>query len=202
MPHKTIYQTEKWWKEQEALNKTRYEIMNETGLNDRTIRNYIKKFNLKLRKENLYEHVKRLYSIIIMDSGCWECNKCEDNKDGYRSIKYEEYNGRLHRAMYEFFNKTKIPNNLVAMHICDNPKCFNPEHIKIGTNLDNIQDMVNKKRHCFGDKNSLSKLKNEDAIFIRKLSKMEYNRTELAKKFNVTKTTISNIRNNRTYKNI
>ena len=47
-----------------------------------------------------------------------------------------------------------------------------------------------------------SKLKNEDAIFIRKLSKMEYNRTELAKKFNVTKTTISNIRNNRTYKNI
>jgi hypothetical protein len=34
----------------------------------------------------------------------------------------------------------------VVMHTCDNPQCVNPEHLRLGTQKENIMDMHQKKR--------------------------------------------------------
>lgn len=46
---------------------------------------------------------------------------------------YEEHHG-------------EIPDGLVVRHTCDNPPCINPDHLIIGTQAQNIQDMIDRGR--------------------------------------------------------
>lgn len=64
---------------------------------------------------------------------------------GYGRSTYKGKRQGVHRIAYIIANGN-IPENLEAMHRCDNPPCFNPYHIMVGTHLDNIADMNKKGR--------------------------------------------------------
>lgn len=69
----------------------------------------------------------------------------------YGSLKYGAFQigvkktGLAHRISYELYIN-KIPTGMYVMHICDNPPCVEPSHLKIGTHEDNMRDMAQKGR--------------------------------------------------------
>ena len=61
-----------------------------------------------------------------------------------------------------------IPEGMCVCHTCDVPRCINIEHLFLGTQVDNLADMVSKGRHAYGTKNGKSKLDADRVIEMRK----------------------------------
>ena len=89
---------------------------------------------------------ERFHSHCVIDeqTGCWIWMACLGRKN-YGLFGFE---GRLqpaHRVSYKL-HKGPIPDGLLVMHSCDQPRCVNPEHLSVGTGVDNMQDCVRKGR--------------------------------------------------------
>jgi len=90
-------------------------------------------------------------------------------RGGYGSLRIDGKQLQAHRVAYEI-SKGPIPEGLFVCHKCDNRRCINIEHLFLGTNKDNVDDMVNKRRHNFGDKHPntvvTKKVKDEMVPFV------------------------------------
>lgn len=94
---------------------------------------------MKTVKERFLENV-----VLIPFHTCQEWVGGKFN-DGYGSFYMNKKNYRAHRASWEITNGA-IPREMQVLHRCDNPGCVNPKHLFLGTQDDNIKDMVIKKR--------------------------------------------------------
>ena len=75
----------------------------------------------------------------------------------------------------------------MVCHKCDVRSCCNPAHLFLGTNTDNMADMVTKGRSSRGEKNHFSKLTEAEVIRIKWLFAEGLAETkELAKMYGVT----------------
>lgn len=83
--------------------------------------------------------------------GCWEWHGAKKS-NRYGHIKRNSHdNGtiQVHRLAYMLFFGP-IPEGLLVCHHCDNPSCVRPEHLFLGTDLDNVRDMIKKGRANYG----------------------------------------------------
>ena len=126
-----------------------------------------------MTQENFYNKMNHPDEIIVRffeninypgnDDDCWTW-KGYCNKAGYGIFNWNRHI-KAHRFVYECYNGS-ISTDIFVCHTCDNPPCCNPNHLKLGTDMDNKQDMVQKNRQAFGTANGMSKLNDEIIIEI------------------------------------
>lgn len=126
-------------------------------------------------------------------SGCWVWTASGKNGYGCLDGKY------AHRLSYQW-HKGEIPEGMQVMHSCDNRLCVNPDHLSLGTNKDNSNDMMAKGRHRTtpksGESAHNSRLTKEA---VRQIRASTAPISFLAKVHGVHKTTISDVRRNKTW---
>jgi len=112
--------------------------------------------------------------------------------NGYGTRKINKRNYRVHRLAWEEAHGP-IPKGMVVMHLCDNPPCYNVEHLRLGTQDENIRDMRLKGR-------SESKLSTEDVLAI--LSSTNESAASLGRRYGVSDVLIIRIRRRRAWRHI
>ena len=97
-------------------------------------------------------------------SDCWLW------KAGRLGTGYGAFRGfgenKAHRFSWVLHNGP-IPTGLHVCHYCDVPLCVNPTHLFVGTDADNMRDMVSKGRAKRGEHHVQSKLTNDQVAWIR-----------------------------------
>ena len=91
--------------------------------------------------------IRRFISHVAINpsTGCWEWTGKSIRK-GYGQMRVDTIKKEsAHRLSYKIF-KGEISDGLQVCHTCDNPKCVNPSHLFLGTNMDNVLDSIKKGR--------------------------------------------------------
>ena len=139
---------------------------------------------------------------INNENDCWEWQSEKTGKGYGRfnvSINNKIKHFKAHRISYELCVGT-IPPEMMVCHHCDNPCCVNPEHLFLGTNTDNIADMMKKNRQRKGENHGRNKLSLDEVLYIKKYPKYHGSGVKLAEQFGVSATTIFQIRNDKRWK--
>lgn len=88
--------------------------------------------------------VERFFSKVTPCDGCWIW-RGNVNALGYARLVFMNKNYAASRIIFELYYGP-IPHGMYACHICDTPRCVNPEHLFIGTAKDNVHDAWRKGR--------------------------------------------------------
>lgn len=131
---------------------------------------------------------------------CWEWLAYR-NPCGYGRVRLGPA-GKFYAHRIAYYLATgKQPGSLCVCHHCDKPGCCNPVHLFLGTDADNVADMVAKGRlgPREGVSNGSAKLTEAQVLEIRASNATG---VALAAKYGIYQTTISDIRLRRRWKHI
>jgi hypothetical protein len=112
-----------------------------------------------------------------------------------------------HRAAWLFTYGD--PGELQVCHVCDNRLCVRPSHLFLGTQSDNLRDMVSKGRHWLqmspgssikGEAQGRSKLTDEKVREIR--ARTAESASSLAREFGVSRTLIRFVRTGKNWRHV
>ena len=155
------------------------------------------------RELRFWSHVK------INPDGCWLWTGSKVNGN-YGMVRFNGKQHLTHRLSW-ILTFGAIPKGLNCLHKCDVPNCVRPDHLFIGTALDNVKDMWAKGRAKIP--NSEQKAKGESvgnskltAIEVEKLRALastgQYYDRQLAKLFGISCGNVHCIRTRRTWKHL
>lgn len=94
--------------------------------------------------------IERFMAKVDTSGDCWVWRGAtnggndKDFKYGFFAVYPRMY--YAHRFMWEYHNGP-IPPKMVIMHTCDNPLCVRLDHLRLGTQRENMQDRDRKGRN-------------------------------------------------------
>ena len=135
------------------------------------------------------------WSRVAITEGCWLwCGPVDSS--GYGKLRIRFGFESAHRMAWRVTHGP-IPRGQFVLHRCDTPPCVRPDHLFLGTQGDNMRDMVQKgrARPRSGEANGQAKLTEADALaIVTALQAPRYGLySELARKYGVTSSLIRRI---------
>lgn len=127
--------------------------------------------------------------IIDPNSGCWVWQRCKSPEGYAKSIRVDGHAYAPHRFYYEQ-KYGPIPAGLALDHLCKNRLCVNPDHLQPVTQTQNTR------------RSRIAKLTETDAANIKSMFAQGYSKRRLARMFGVCHTTIADLLNGVTWKDI
>lgn len=151
---------------------------------------------------------KRFWRFVKKTDGCWLWTASK-NWDGYGSFSFQIQRGEkrtitAHRVSW-VIHGNKLVNGFEICHRCDVPNCVNPDHLFLGTHTDNVRDCLYKGRFpCrYGDYSGKRKTNADDVRRMREeYSTGGVRQVDLAVKYGLDQTTVSNILIRKTWKHV
>ena len=123
---------------------------------------------------------------VVSDRGCHEWSRARDWR-GYGRLRMKGRSPGAHRLAYELF-VGPIPEGQVVRHRCDNPCCVNPDHLEVGTHVDNARDCIERSPVPYGRPWALPGPL--WPIFLKRLKDTGLSYDRLGRKFGVSPQTI------------
>jgi len=140
------------------------------------------------------------------NTGCWLWSGAP-GAGGYGVIRHDRRYQKAHRVSWALHNGFMPPRTVKVCHHCDTPACVNPDHLWLGSQADNVADMMAKGRHRsvprFGDDNPMAALNGDQVWEIRHaLRTGKWSQAAIARSYGVSKMTVCRISNWQTWPHI
>ena len=154
-------------------------------------------------RERMNQTAEQFWSRVAIGepNACWEWTGYR-SPAGYGQTAWKGKVWLAHRVALSLVDND-WGNKLPVCHSCDLPPCCNPTHLWRGTHRQNQHDKLAKGRARYnplrGEQSPHAKLTKTDIVVIRS---SRNSGTELAKAYGVAETTISSIRNSRSWSHI
>lgn len=144
---------------------------------------------------DLWMHIR-----IGAPDACWPWRMGLD-RDGYGHFTAEGRKYKAHRLAFQLSTGVD-PGELKVCHRCDNPACCNPTHLFLGTQTDNLRDMVTKGRSRQGSRHHAATVTEADIITIRARRAAGEAGRSLAEAFGLSEASVSDIVHHRTWRHV
>ena len=139
--------------------------------------------------------LERLLARMTTDeNGCWVWRGARTGA-GYGGIWVHGEVKYVHRLAAALFLALDEDSGLSVLHECDNPGCFNPSHLRLGTQADNMHDCAVRGRIN-------RKLDEADVIGIKRLLREGHTHKSIGERYGVTKENVGQISRGKTWKHV
>lgn len=147
---------------------------------------------------------------VATETGCHEWQGACNNT-GYGNARFNKKPVCVHRLVAFFAGLVPSPHaptnrksSGFVLHSCDNRKCCNPAHLRVGTYSENMFDAYRRKRKAQpqGAHHANSKLTEQNVRDIRTRYAAGTSQDDLGKQYGVSQRTVSLIVRRETYTNV
>ena len=152
-----------------------------------------------------YSAEARLAARVIKDpiSGCWNCQGRLNGPwrgKGYPQILVGKKLVYVHRLAWQLAHPEHVLQPLDRiLHSCDNTRCTNPDHLRLGTDAENVHESIHKGRYnAFGRQ----KLNAAQVLEIRALAAHGVLHKDIAKQFGIARHSVTGIVNRKSWKHL
>lgn len=167
----------------------------------------------KSRLENpkfIAKRIAQFWAKVDQTGGpdaCWPWLGSLFKQTGYGQCHFLGKKDNAHRVAF-FLTNGSIPTGLYVLHDCDNRPCCNPNHLKAGTQRQNIHDGIGRGRpigsghkHC-GSASVRAKMTEDGVAAMRAEYATGSTQRELAEKYGIQPVTVSDIIRRKTWRHV